>query len=90
MVGILLMLTVMVLGHEEGDASSKKAGGGPHLPFVVTEENLPLVLIDQLEANVKEKGKKHKPLFIALFSRETKGTLEFGREFTKLADTVHR
>ena len=32
--------------------------------------------------------KKHKPLLLALSSREKPGTLEFNREFTKLSETT--
>ena len=54
-----------------------------------TDANIKTLLGGQLTDRITDQ-KKHKPLLLALTARDVKGALEFGREFTKLADTVHR
>ena len=76
------MTTVLVHGE------TSKPAKGPKIT-TVTSATLPTLLYGQLQSEISD-PKKHKPLLLALSSRQHKGTLEFNREFTKLADTVHR
>ena len=82
----VLLSLVLVAAHEEDEKQPKQVG--PTMQ-TVTEENFHILLSAQLSENIKD-PKKHKPLLLALVSREQKGTLEFSRDFRKLADTTFR
>lgn len=75
----IILLTLSALSSAE--QSSKLA--------VATNENFGELLATQLSSEITD-PKKHKPMLLALVSRDAPGTLEFSREFNKLADTVHR
>lgn len=57
--------------------------------MTATSTNFPTLLTSQLSSEITD-TKKHKPLLLGFSARERPGTLEFNRELTKLANTVHR